>query len=62
MVIFGRGGGGGVNKVYWGLCENGEFKRDQLKIDILFMAQKRKLTPHLKRLCHEFIKNCQQTE
>ena len=66
MVIFGRreggGGGGGVNKVYCGVCENGEFKRDQLQIVLLFKDQKRQLTPHLKRLCHEFIKNCQQIE
>ena len=28
--------GGAVNKVYCGLCGNGEFIRDQLQIDILF--------------------------
>ena len=32
----GGGGGGGVNRVYCGLFENGEFKRDKLQIDILF--------------------------
>ena len=45
MVIFGRregGGGCGVNKLYCGLCENGEFNRDQLQIDLLFKVQ---LTP-----------------
>ena len=64
MVIFGRrgGGGGGLNKVYCGLCKNGEFQRDQLQIVLLFKDQKRQLTPHLKKLCHEFIKNCQQIE
>ena len=58
----GEGGGGGVNKLYCGLCENDEFKRDKLQIILLFKDQKRKFTPHLKKLCHEFIKNCQQIE
>ena len=64
LYLAGGGGGGGLNKVpvYCGLCENGEFKRDQLLIVLLFKDQKRQLTPHLKKLCHEFIKNCQQIE
>ena len=38
FFFFWRGGGGEgcVNKVYCGLCENSEFKRDKLQIDILF--------------------------
>ena len=55
-------GGGGLNKLYFGLYEHDEFKRDKLQIVLLFKDQKRKLTPHLKKLCHEFIKNCQQIE
>ena len=31
----GREGESGVNKVYCGLCGNGEFKRDKLQIEIL---------------------------
>ena len=50
----------GVNKAYCNLCEYGEFKLDKLQIDILFKAKKRKLTPHLKKLCHEFFQNCHQ--
>ena len=34
FFFWGGGGEGGVNKVYCGLCENGEFKRDKLQIDI----------------------------
>ena len=39
---FWRGGGrgGGVNKLYCGLCENDEFKRDKLEIVLLFKDQK----------------------
>ena len=38
-IFFWGGGGrgeGAVNKVYCGLGENGEFKRDKLQMDILF--------------------------
>ena len=51
-----------LHKAYCGLCEYGEFKLDKLQIDILFKAQKPKLTPHLKKLCHKFIQNFHQIE
>ena len=34
-----------MNKLYCGLYENDEFKRDKLQIVLLFKDQKRELTP-----------------
>ena len=33
-----------------------------MQIVLLFKDQNWKFTPYLKKLCHEFIKNCQQIE